>query len=133
MKLAKLSALSTKKTAIILRSEFLILSPCVGLLTLNSSRLIANIRTYKAINHDTSNHELLVSTNLGKFVKEIFHQREEATNIFESLSYKRRYGPLAIANSRSLPLYWLSVEGLGQILGISLLSYYKYDVSKLIT
>ena len=129
MKVAKLSALSTKHTASILsESRFISLSPCFGLLCLNAPSLIANIRAFKS-NHTKVDNVFLCSTDYGRFAKEIFHQREESNQVTGTNTYyKRRYGPLANANSRSLPLYWLSSKGLGQLLGIALLSCYQYNV-----
>lgn len=124
MKSSKLSALCTKGSASIICSKYVALSPCIGLLSLNMPSLIVNLRTFKSFHFKNDDNLLMETTELSKFIKEMFYQREHKCSIHgvNSQYYAQRYGPIVTVNSRSLPLYWLNPSELGQLLGIALLN-----------
>jgi hypothetical protein len=78
------------------KSEFWDVSPAMGLLLSSSPSLIPNLR------HVPSATKGLVG--------ELYYQRSHGG---------KRYGPIAIANSKSLPITWLSVEQIGHMVGLA--------------
>ncbi len=100
----RLSSLHARKTAQILKPEYLNYSPCIGLLLSTAPNIIANLRQLN-----------IPSTELAR---ELFHQRSSA---YEGGAYlcKRRYGPLGISKSRSNAAFWLSPQGMGAMIGLA--------------
>ena len=97
-------------TARILRNEFLHFSPAFGLLTWLSPQLIANLRTLPLPPSSSSSSSS--SSIEGNLARELFYQREDGN--------KRRFGSIALTNSKSQAAYWLSPKLAGTILGLAI-------------
>lgn len=91
-----LNNLQVKGTLQCLKTEFWDLSPAMGLLHSAAPSLLANTRLIKSLSHELS--------------KDLFYQRSKDGN---------RYGPVTLANSKSLPIRWLDTDQLGHIVGLA--------------
>ena len=107
---SKLSVACIAGTARILRTEFPHFSPAFGLLTWLSPQLMANLRTLPLPPSSSSSSS---SQSIeGNLARELFYQREDGN--------KRRYGSIALTNSKSQAAYWLSPKLAGTILGLAI-------------
>lgn len=105
-----LSVVKLCGTSKILKSEFIYLSPAIGLLTHLSPSLIANLRVCPIQKKLLESLDLTSSIELAK---EFYYQRVDSVD-------NRRYGPINITKSRSKASYWLTPSTLGCLVGLSL-------------